>query len=85
MSNTKSKPEVKANVKAVPEAKAVTKTKPQSETDAAPEPEDKTETSANLTPQLVKRVHQLYEELGRDEVQAVNDMEQAVQKSKVSQ
>jgi H+-transporting ATPase len=30
-----------------------------------------------LTPQLVKRVHELYEELGREEVRAVEDMEKA--------
>jgi H+-transporting ATPase len=30
-----------------------------------------------LTPQLVKRVHQLYEDLGRKDVQAVEDMEKA--------
>jgi hypothetical protein len=28
-----------------------------------------------LTPQLVKRVHELYEELGREEVRAVQDWE----------
>ena len=82
-----SKNAANTNIEPKPDAKA----KPQPEADAAlkpetkTEPEAKTETSDNLTPQLVKRVHQLYEELGRDEVQAVNDMEQAAQKSKVSQ
>jgi hypothetical protein len=30
-----------------------------------------------LTPQIVKRVHELYEELGREEVRAVEDLEKA--------
>jgi hypothetical protein len=30
-----------------------------------------------LTPQLVKRVHELYEELGREDVRAVQDWEKA--------
>jgi H+-transporting ATPase len=30
-----------------------------------------------LTPQIVKRVHELYEELGREDVRAVQDWEQA--------
>ena len=34
--------------------------------------------------QLVKRVHEFYEELGREEVQAVNDMEQAARKDKAT-
>jgi hypothetical protein len=34
-----------------------------------------------LTPQLVKRVHELYEQLGRDEVQAVEDLEKAQQQA----
>jgi len=32
---------------------------------------------SDLTPQLVKRVHELYEELGREEVRAVEDLEKA--------
>ena len=30
-----------------------------------------------MTPQIVKRVHELYEELGREDVQAVQDWEKA--------
>ncbi len=37
-----------------------------------------------LKPDSVKRVHEFYEELGCEEVQAVNDMELAAQKGKVS-
>jgi H+-transporting ATPase len=32
---------------------------------------------SDLTPGLVKRVHKLYEELGREDVQAVQDWEKA--------
>jgi hypothetical protein len=35
-----------------------------------------------LTPQLVKRVHALYEELGREEVIAVQELERAQESSK---
>ena len=40
-------------------------------------PEAKAATPSDLTPQLVKRVHQLYEDLGRQEVQAVEELEKA--------
>ena len=42
-----------------------------------PEPDAKAKTLSDLTPQLVKRVHELYEELGRDEVRAVQEWEKA--------
>ena len=48
-------------VKPSPEAKAEVKTDVESKT------------PSDLTPQLVKRVHELYEELGREEVRAVQD------------
>jgi H+-transporting ATPase len=34
-----------------------------------------------LTPQLVKRVHELYEDLGRKEVQEVEEWEKAKRKT----
>ncbi len=57
------KPETDAELK--PEAKD----KPQ------PEAEAKARAPTDLTPQLVKRVHQLYEDLGREEVRAVEELE----------
>jgi len=33
-----------------------------------------------LTPGIVKRVHELYEELGREDVRAVEDLEKAARK-----
>jgi H+-transporting ATPase len=68
------KPDAKA--KSLPEADT---TVPHTETKA--DPEARAKTSANLTPQLVKRVHEFYEELGREEVQAVNDMEKSERKT----
>ncbi|MGD0585944.1 MAG: DUF2934 domain-containing protein [Oryzomonas sp.] len=71
------KPEVKA------EAKSDTKDEPPPETKAEPEPETKAEpksepkTPTDLTPGMIKRVHELYEELGRQDLQAVEDLEKA--------
>jgi hypothetical protein len=65
------KPEVKSE--ATPEAK----TEPKPETKAEPKPEAKAKTPSDLTPQIVKRVHELYEELGRKDLQAVEDLEKA--------
>jgi len=42
-----------------------------------PQAESQAETPTDATPQLVKRVHALYEELGRQDVQTVLDWEQA--------
>jgi H+-transporting ATPase len=42
-----------------------------------PQAESQAETPTDVTPQLVKRVHALYEELGRQDVQTVLDWEQA--------
>ena len=53
------------------------KVEPQPEAKAEPKPETKAKTSSDLTPQIVKRVHELYEELGREDVRAVEDLERA--------
>jgi H+-transporting ATPase len=59
------KPEVKADAPA-PDARA-----------NKPKAEARDKTQPDVAPQLVKRVHELYEELGREEVQAVQDWEKA--------
>ena len=59
------------------EPKPETKAEPQPETKAEPQPETKIKTPSDLTPGLVKRVHELYEELGRKDVKAVEDWEKA--------
>ena len=66
------KPDAKA-AEPKPDAKAA-KPKPDAKA-AKPKPDAKAKTPSDLTPQLVKRVHELYEELGREEVRAVEDLE----------
>jgi len=69
------KPEAKAESK--PDAKAEptpdAKAEPKPEAKAEPKPE--AESPSDLTPQLVKRVHKLYEELGSEDVRAVQEWE----------
>jgi Cu2+-exporting ATPase len=75
---TAAKPEVKAEpepAESKSEAKSGTKTEPKSK--AEPESEAKSETASSVTPQLVKRVHELYEELGREDVRVVEGWEKA--------
>ena len=73
------KPEAKAETK--PEAKAEhkpeAKAEPKPETKAELKPEAKAKTPSDLTPGIVNRVHELYEELGRKDLQAVEDLENA--------
>ncbi len=61
----------------VAEPKPVAELEPQTEANARPKPETRVKTPSDLTPQLVKRVHELYEELGRQEVRAVEEWEKA--------
>ncbi len=86
------KDDLKTKVESIPEASAGLKPelndgpKPEAKaqsnggasTDA--KPEAKAEPNRDLTPQLVKRVHELYEELGREEVRAVEKMEREILK-----
>jgi H+-transporting ATPase len=76
---TKTKTEPKPEVKAVdpkPEVKT-SEPKPEVKVEPQPEAEAKSKTPSDLTPGLVNRVHKLYEELGREDVQAVQDWEKA--------
>ncbi|MGB7729016.1 MAG: plasma-membrane proton-efflux P-type ATPase [Candidatus Acidiferrum sp.] len=66
----------KADAKAEPQPEA--KSEPSLEAKAEPKPEAKP--PSDLTPQLVKRVHELYEELGRGNVRAVEELEKAKRK-----
>ncbi len=69
------KPDIKNDAKPTdevepkPDAKVETK----SESDAKP--------TAEASPQLVKRVHEFYEQLGREDVRAVEELDQAKQKT----
>jgi H+-transporting ATPase len=84
-------PEAKAvspsEVKAEPKSDIKNDAKP---TDAVePKPDAKVETksetngkpAAEVSPQLVKRVHEFYEQLGREDVRAVEESDQAKQKT----
>ena len=89
----KAEPKPGAKVEAKSEAKDATKpeTKPEAkdqnkpESKVEPKPEDKAEAKldaqakapTDLTPGMVKRVHELYEELGRNDLRAVENMEKA--------
>jgi hypothetical protein len=44
---------------------------------AEPKPEAKGKPQSDVSPQLVKRVHEFYEELGRKVVQAVQELDNA--------
>jgi H+-transporting ATPase len=57
--------------------KEETKTKPEFQARAGANSQAKNKTPSDLTPQLVERVHELYEELGRKDVQAVQEWEKA--------
>jgi H+-transporting ATPase len=78
---TKAEPKIDSKAEPKPEANAETETKtepkPEVKVEPQPEAEAKSKTPSDLTPQLVKRVHKLYEELGREDVQAVQDWEKA--------
>jgi hypothetical protein len=63
----------------VQEAKA----EPKPDAAAAPATEAKPESPSDLTPKLMERVHALYEELGRQDVLAVQELERAQKTSKV--
>ena len=70
---TKAEPIIVAKVDPQPEAKAM----PKSEIKIEPKTEAHTETPSEVPPQLVKRVHELYEKLGREDVRAVEEWERA--------
>ncbi len=81
--------DTKAEAKADPKTQAKSELEPKAEAEpkpavdgehkspdkSEPKPEVKAKTPSDVTPQIVKRVHKLYEELGREEVQAVEDWE----------
>ena len=73
-------PEAKLDAKAEPAREAKAEAKP--EVKAGPKPESKSKASPDLTAKLVERVHALYEELGRQDVIAVQELEKAEEESK---
>jgi H+-transporting ATPase len=81
--DAKAEPAPDAKAEATPDAKAEPEAKAEAkpEVKAEPKPEAKS-TPRDLTPKLVERVHALYEELGRQDVIAVQEMEKAEEESK---
>jgi hypothetical protein len=67
------KPAAKPDANPAPAPVAATPAKPDEK--PAPEPQAMPSKTRDLTPQLVQRVHELYEELGREEVLAVQELE----------
>jgi H+-transporting ATPase len=96
-SQPEAKGELKPDTNSKPEAKAVppsddkAEPKPDIKNDAKPtdqvepKPDAKTETNGKpaveVSPQLVQRVHKFYEQLGREDVRAVEESDQAKQKT----
>jgi H+-transporting ATPase len=78
-----SKPKDKCEPESAAEAESKPDSKPEAKDDLKPEAEVQAKPEAHIppeaTPQLVKRVHKLYEELGREDVKAVQDWEKARQ------
>jgi H+-transporting ATPase len=81
------KPDVKAlppeaKTEAKPDAKSASAPEVKAEANAAPATEAKSKAQTDLTPKLIERVHALYEELGRQDVLAVQELEKAEKTSK---
>ena len=70
----KPKPDLKADAKPPDNAEP----KPDAKVEAKPDTNGKP--AAELSPQLVKKVHKFYEQLGREDVRAVEEADQAKQK-----
>jgi H+-transporting ATPase len=77
-SKTEAKAKAQTDTKADPQADAKVEPKPVAKAETKPEPNAKP--AAELSPQLVKRVHEFYEQLGREDVRAVQELEEAEQK-----
>ena len=76
------KPKAEAEDKPTVEPQPESKVEPQPEANAEAEPKSATKVKppSDVSPQLVKRVHKLYEELGREDVRAVQELEEAERK-----
>jgi H+-transporting ATPase len=69
------KPDLKAD------AKPTDKVEPKPDGKAETKPKPGVKSAAEVSPQLVKRVHEFYEQLGREDVRAVEESDQAKQKA----
>ena len=69
------KPDLKAD------AKPLDNTRPKLDAKVEPKPEPNAKPAAEVSPQLVKKVHKFYEQLGREDVRAVQESDEAEQKT----
>jgi len=76
--NAEAKPEIKVepNTESKEQMKPETKEEPKPEDEAGRKHDATAEMPSSLTPEIVTRVHKLYEELGREEVKAVQEWEE---------
>jgi H+-transporting ATPase len=76
------KPDLKTESEAEPSANASPDVKPPQEPESkiAAAPETHAQEASEVTPQLVSRVHKLYEELGREDVRAVQNWDRTHEK-----
>jgi H+-transporting ATPase len=65
------------NADAKAEAKPDAKAEPRPDAKAEPKPDAAATTAPDVTPRTVARVHQLYEQLGREDVRSVEEWEKA--------
>jgi hypothetical protein len=79
---TQANPEPKTQAKTAIEPQPESKDEPQSEANAKtePKPATKLKLPSGVSPQLVERVHKFYEELGREDVRAVQKPEKSERK-----
>jgi H+-transporting ATPase len=78
----KAAPAPDAKAEAKPDAKPAPAAKAEAKPEGKPAPDAISKTPTDLTPKLVERVHALYEELGRQDVLAVQELERAQAKEK---
>ena len=62
------------------DAKPADNVEPKPDAKVEPKPETNGKPAAEVSPQLVKKVHKFYEQLGREDVRAVEELDQAKQK-----
>jgi H+-transporting ATPase len=79
--------EVKAPAKSEPkpdlrdDAKPIANAQPKPDAKVEPKPETNGKPASGVSPQLVRRVHKFYEQLGREDVRAVEEADEAEQKT----
>jgi H+-transporting ATPase len=76
-SNSEPKPEAKAGPKSDGKDQPKHEVAPEAKPEAKDAPKPKEEPASEVRPELAKRVHELYEELGREDVKAVQDWEKS--------